>query len=391
MKKIQEAQIEGKNVLIRIDTDVSIESLWTDGNTGRIIDDARLRASIPTINYLLEKGVEKIYIIGHLGRPKGLDFKLSLWPIANHLSELLGYSQRFSKPEQCYELDEQVVIFENLRFRAGEEENSPEFAQELAKDKDLFVQDAFATCHRAHASTVGVAKLLPSYAGMAVQKEVENLSKVLETPAEGCTIIIGGKKTADKLPVIENLLDKAENFLIGGVVANTFLAAQGFNLGKSLVETESLGEAKKVLDKFANNPAKKLLLPADLVFSRSTEKPLDLRHENLEDLKNNNDYFAVDLGAETTANFLVTIKQSRAIFWNGNMGISEVEEFKKSTWRIAEAIANSGGQKFAGGGDTSSFIRKVGLENNFNFLSNGGGATLEFLAGVKLPGLEVLE
>ena len=391
MKKIQEAQIEGKNVLVRIDIDISVESLWTNGNTGRIVDDARLRASIPTINYLLEKGAAKVFIIGHFGRPKGIDFKLSLWPIANRLSELLGYSQRFSKPEQCFELDERVVIFGNLRFNAGEEKNSPEFAKELAKDKDLFVQDAFATCHRAHASTVGVAKLLPSYAGMAVQKEVENLSKVLETPPEGCTIIIGGKKTEDKLPVIENLLNKAENFLMGGVVANTFLAAQGYQLGKSLVETEALGEAKKILNKFANNPTKKLLLPVDLVFSRSTEKPLDLRHENLEDLKNNNDYFAVDLGAETTANFLVTIKNSKTIFWNGNMGISEVEEFRKSTWRIAEAIANSGGQKFAGGGDTSSFIRKVGLENNFNFLSNGGGATLEFLAGVKLPGLEVLD
>ena len=391
MKKIQEAQIEGKNVLVRIDTDVPMAKEWTDGNTREIVDDERLRASIPTIKYLIEKGAKKISIMGHVGQQKGVDFNYSLWPVANHLAELLGFEKRFFKPQINFPIDERIIIFENIRFDPREENNDPTLAQELAKDQAFFVQDAFATCHRAHASTVGVAKLLPSYAGMAVQKEVENLSKVLETPAEGYTIIIGGKKTADKLPVIENLLNKAENFLIGGVVANTFLAAQGFNLGKSLVETESLGEAKKVLDKFANNPAKQLLLPVDLVFSRSTKEPLELKHENLEDLKNNNDYFAVDLGAETTANFLVTIKKSRAIFWNGNMGISEVEEFKKSTWRIAEAIANSDGQKFAGGGDTSSFIRKVGLENNFNFLSNGGGATLKFLTGVKLPGLEVLE
>ena len=391
MKTIQEAQIEEKNVLVRIDMDVSIESLWTNGNTGRIIDDTRLRASIPTINYLLEKGAAKVYIIGHFDRPKGLDFKFSLWPIANHLSELLGYRQRFTKPEQCFELNERVVIYGNLRFNAGEEENSPDFAQELAKGKDLFVQDAFATCHRAHASTVGVAKLLPSYAGMAVQKEVENLSRVIASPVEGCTIIIGGKKTEDKLPVITNLLDKAENFLIGGVVANTFLVAEGYKLGKSLIENEVLPEAKEILQKFAQNPAKKLLLPVDLIFSRSLEKAEDIKHENLEDISDVGDFYAVDVGAETTANFLVTIKNSKTIFWNGNLGISEVEEFRKNTWRVAEAIANSGAKKYAGGGDTSSFIRQVGLAHNFDFISNGGGATLEYLAGKKLPGLEVLE
>ncbi len=391
MKKIQEAQIEGRNILVRIDTDVPMAKEWTDGQTREILDDERLRASIPTIRYLLEKDAKKIAIMGHVGQPKGVDLNFSLWPIANQLSVLLGYKTEFFKPQLNYCLDEKIIIYENMRFDPREEKNDPGLAQDLAKNQDFFVQDAFASCHRAHASTVGVAKLLPSYAGMAVQKEVENLSQVIASPAEGCTIIIGGKKTEDKLPMIANLLGKAENFLIGGVVANTFLAAKGYNLGKSLIETEVLSKAREILQKFASNPSKKLLMPVDLIFSRSKDMPVDLRHENIEDLNNIDDFFAVDIGAETTANFLVTIKNSRTIFWNGNLGVSEVEEFRKNTWKIAEAIANSRAQKYAGGGDTSSFIRQVGLENNFDFISNGGGATLEFLAGKPLPGLEVLE
>ncbi len=392
MKKIQEAEIKNKNVLVRIDTDVPMVEAWTDGNTREIVDDERIKASIPTIKFLLKQEAAKIYIIGHLGRPDGkVDFNLSLWPVANKIAENLGYKAQFTKPEQCYSLDEKVVIFDNLRFNPGEEKNDPEFAKELAKGKDLFVQDAFATCHRAHASTVGVAKLLPSCAGLAVQKEVENLSQIIASPVEGCTIIIGGKKTEDKLPVIDNLFDKAENFLIGGVVANTFLAAKKIKLGKSLVEKEVLAQAREILEKFKTDPSKKLLLPVDLIFSKSVQKAEGVQQVNLEDVDGIDDFFAVDIGAETTANFVVTIKDSKTIFWNGNLGISEVEEFRKNTWHIAEAVANSDAKKYAGGGDTSSFIRKVGLENNFDFISNGGGATLEFLAGKKLPGLEVLQ
>lgn len=391
MKKIQEAEIKDKNVLVRIDTDVPMSEKWTDGNSLEIVDDERLRASIPTIRFLLEKEAAKIYIIGHLGRPQGEDFSLSLWPVANKIAELLGYQKRFAKPEQNYVLDEKIVILENLRFNPGEEKNDPEFSKVLAEGKDFFVQDAFATCHRSHASTVGVARLLPSYAGMAVQKEVENLSQIIASPIEGCTIIIGGKKTQDKLPVIANLFDKAENFLIGGVVANTFLAAKKIKLGKSLVETEVLSDAREILKKFEDNPSKKLLLPVDLIFSKSIQKADSMEQVNLDDIDGIDDFFAVDIGAETTANFMVTIKNSKTIFWNGNLGISEVDEFRKNTWHVAEAIANCDAKKYAGGGDTSSFIRKVGLENNFDFISNGGGATLEFLAGKKLPGLEVLD
>lgn len=366
-----EDKIKGKNVLVRIDADVPIED-------GKVSDDERIKVSIPTIEYLLERGA-KVTIIGHINRPEGKVIEsLKMRPVENKLIELLVSHANWR-------------ILENLRFNSGEEKNDLGFAEELATGQDVFVQDAFATAHRAHASTVGVAKLLPSYAGFSVQREVEGLQKILSSPARGFTIIIGGKKAEDKLPVIANLFEKCENFLIGGAIANIFLTAKGFRLGKSLVENKVLDQAKEILQKFQDNPAKKILLPVDLIFSKSINKPEDIRHENIEDLKNIDDYFAVDIGAEATANFLITIKNSQTIFWNGNMGVSEVEEFRKGTWKIAEAIGNSMAKKYAGGGDTAAFIRKIGLENNFDFISNAGGATLDYLAGKKLPGLEVLE
>jgi len=320
-----------------------------------------------------------VTIIGHIGRPKGKVVEgLKMRPVEDKLIELLGGHTNWQ-------------ILENLRFSPGEEENDPEFAKQLAVGQDLFVQDAFATCHRAHASTSGVAKLLPSFAGFAIQKEIEGLQKILSSPSDGFTIIIGGKKARDKLPVIANLFERAENFLIGGVIANTFLAAKGFRLGKSFIENKVLDQAKEILRKFESNPAKKLLLPVDLIFSKSINKPLEMKHENIEDLNDIDNFFAVDIGAETTANFLVTINNSQTIFWNGNMGVSEVEEFRKGTWKITEAIGNALSRKYAGGGDTATFIHQIGLENNFDFISNAGSATLDYLAGKKLPGLEVLK
>lgn len=366
-----EDKIKGKNVLVRIDADVPIEN-------GVVVDDQRIQASIPTIEYLLQRGA-KVTIIGHIGRPEGKEVpELKMRPVEDKLIELLASHSNWQ-------------ILENLRFDDGEEKNDSGFAEQLATGQDVFVQDAFATCHRKHASTAGVAKLLPSFAGFAVQKEIDGLNKILESPESGFTIIIGGKKIEDKLPVIANLFEKAENFLIGGAIANTFLTARGVKLGKSLIENKVLEQAKEILKKFEEYPAKKLLLPIDLLFSKSIERPLEERYENIEDLNNIDDFYAVDIGAETTANFLVTIKNSQTIFWNGNMGVTEVEEFRTGTWKIAEAIGNSLARKYAGGGDTATFIHQIGLENNFDFISNAGGATLDYLAGKKLPGLEVLE
>lgn len=370
MNTIQQVQIKGKNVLLRLDTDVDIKD-------GVVVDDARLMASIPTIKYLLENGA-KVTIIGHIGRPNGKEVhELKILPVEDKLIELLGTHTNWQ-------------ILENLRFNPGEEKNDPEFTKQLATGQDIFVQDAFASCHREHSSTVGVTKLLPSYAGLSIQKEIENLTKILTSPEVGFTIIIGGKKVEDKLPVISNLFDKAENFLIGGMIANTLLAAKGFNLGKSVVENKFLSLAEEILNKFGKNPSKKLLLPVDLLFSKSIEKPIEVRTESIEELSNINDYFAVDIGIETTANFIFAVNNSQTIFWNGNMGITEVDEFNKATWKIAEAVGNSLARKYAGGGDTANFIRKIGLENNFDFISTGGGAALEFLAGKELPGLEAL-
>jgi len=387
MKKIQEAQIEGKNVLVRIDMDIAIETKWTDGNTGQIVDDGRLRASIPTIKFLLEKGAAKIYIIGHLDRPRGIDFKHSLFPIANRLSGLLGFPQRFCKPEQLYELNEKIIIFENLRFNPGEEKNNPEFAKELAQDKDLFVQDAFATCHRSHASTVGIKNILPSYIGLSVQKEVENLTKLVGE--NDLTIIIGGRKAKDKLPVIENLASKTRVFLIGGVVANTFLKVSGYDVGKSLVETEIVEKTKEIFESQKN----KIKLPVDVVISKSFAHPEAQKVLNVTELNKGlmTDFYIVDIGPETIKIFKNEIFEAQTIFINGNLGVSEVPEFSPGTREIAQAIVDAKAQKYAGGGDTTSFIRKNHLEDKFDFLSNGGGATLEFLAGKKLPGLEALK
>ena len=382
---LKTAPIKGKNVLLRIDTDVSIESRWTDGNTGQITDDSRLKASIRTIKFLLESGAAKVYVIGHRGRPKGLDLTYSLWPVANRLAELLGFKREFSKPQQIYEIDKKMVVFENLRFNPGEEDNSPEFAQELAQGRDIFIQDAFASCHRAHASTVGVLKHLQSYVGFSVLREVENLSRLLG--ATDLTIIIGGKKAKDKLSVIKHLFPRVESVLVGGVVANTFLKRQGHELGRSLIEEETFSQADEILA--INQKERKLYLPVDRLLSKSLEVPTMVQVADLDSLADARlkDFYIVDLGPATIRRYQELIAKAKIIFWNGNMGVSEVPEFSDGTREIAEAIILSKAKKYAGGGDTTAFLRENHLDGDFDFLSSGGGATLEFLAGKKLPGL----
>lgn len=324
MKKITEAEIKDKNVLLRLDADVPIEE-------GVILDAERLEVSIPILKYLLENGA-KVTIIGHIGRPGGKKVeKLKMRPVEDKLIELLGTHQNWQ-------------ILENLRFNSGEEENNPEFVKQLAAGQDIFIQDAFATCHRAHASTVGVAKLLPSYAGFSVQKEVEKLTELLENPKRPFVVIVGGAKIEDKKPVINNLLDKADKILAGGVVAN------------------KLQREKKQL-------SKKIVLPIDGV----------------------PDIEGLDIGPRTITIFKELIAGAKTIFWVGPMGQYENPKYAAGTKEIAQAIIKSPAKKYAGGGDTTAFIRKYNLEDKFDFLSTGGGATLEFLSGKKLPGLEVLE
>jgi len=372
MKTIQQAQIKDKNVLIRIDTDIL-------NDDGAIKDDFRLRASIPTLKYLLEKGA-KLTIIGHIGRPKGKEVpELKMRPVEDKLIELLGTHNDWQ-------------ILENLRFNPGEESDDQEFAKQLTVGQDLFVQDAFATCHRAHASTVGITKFLPSYAGLLVQKEIENLGKMLANKEKPFTVILGGSKISDKLPVIKNLMSRADNFLIGGAIANTFLAARRHHMGKSLVEPDSFSEANIIWKNIMDEARRNIFLPTDVMLSKSDNKPSEVKNVGIKNLlqPTYDDYFAVDIGSKTVEQFSIVILQSRTIFWNGNMGISEVPEFAEGTNKIAEIIGKSSGYVVIGGGDTVAAFESLKISNDHIFLSTGGGATLEFLAGKQLPGLKAL-
>ena len=375
MKTIKQAQIKDKNVLVRIDTDI------LDDNS-IIKDDSRLEASIPTLKYLLENGA-KVTIIGHIGRPGGKEVgKLKMRPVEDKLIELLGTHTNWQ-------------ILENLRFNPGEEKNDPEFAKLLATGQDIFINDSFGTCHRPHASIVGITKLLPSFAGFGIVKEIENLTRLLESKEKPFTVILGGAKIADKLPVIKNLMSKADNFLIGGAIANTFLAARRHHLGKSLVEEDFFREANIIWQSIMDEPDKSIFLPTDLVLSKSMEKPIEIQTIQVKKLIKPDafhDFAAVDIGPETIQTFSTKILQSRRIFGNGNMGISEVPEFAEGTKKIAEIIAKSSAQVVIGGGDTVAAYESLNIPPKENiFLSTGGGATSEFLAGKQLPGLVVLD
>lgn len=404
MQTVQDAKIEGKKVLLRLDLNVPISN-------GKIISDKRIREAIPTIKYLLGHGAQEIIIITHLGKPKGkIDNKYSLWSIANRLAELLKLKARFSKYQECYHISNKVIMIENLRFNAGEEKNDPAFAKKLASYAELpsgepgiFVNDAFGTMHRVHASTYEVAEVLPSYAGLLVQKEVENLEKILLTKEKPFTVILGGAKIADKLPVIKNLVSRADNFIVGGAIANTFLAARRHHMGKSLVEKDAYREANICWQMIMDEPDKSIYLPVDLVVSFSEKRPDGIKIVKTSELLNFNkdleEYRAVDIGPKTAEQYTEVIKKSKVIFWNGNMGISEIPEFADGTINIAKAIRQladkSDAQIVVGGGDTVAAVeklrdfREIGGKPNL-FLSTGGGATLEFLAGKVLPGLKVL-
>lgn len=390
MHKIQEINIKNKKVLLRLDLNVPIED-------GKISGDKRIREAVPTIQYILDHGATEIIIVTHLGKPKGkIDNKYSLWTVANRLAELLLINKKFDGPADEYKISDIISMLENLRFNPGEEENDPEFAKKLASYGDIFINDAFGTMHRAHASTYEVAEVLPSYAGLLVQKEVEHLEKILETKEEPFTIILGGAKIADKLPVMKNLISKTDNFVIGGAIANTFLAARRHHMGKSLVEKDALREANIIWQSIMDEPDKNIYLPVDLTLSLTEKRPDSVKIVKISELLNFNqeleEYQVVDIGPETVEKYAEVISKSKVIFWNGNMGISEVKEFAEGTKAIARAISESDAQIVVGGGDTVAAVEATGIKSKENiFLSTGGGATLEFLAGKQLPGLKVLE
>lgn len=385
---IDDLDLKNKRVLIRVDFNVPLEK-------GKVMDDTRIRASLPTIRKVLEQGGKAI-LISHLGRPKGkIKEELRLNPVAERLGELL--KRRVKKLDDCIgeevkkvvsELkNSEVILLENLRFHKEEETNDPEFAKELASLADIFINDAFGTAHRAHASTVGVTKFLPSACGYLLKKEIEYLGKVLTNPERPFIVILGGAKVSTKIGVIKNLLGKADIFIFGGGMAYTFFKARGVETGRSLVEEDKIGLAKEILIE-AIRKGIPILLPIDHVVADRVSA--DAKIEVVQRLGIPPDWQAVDIGPATIAKFGHAINKGRTVLWNGPMGIFEIEPFSKGTFTIAKLLAESKATTVIGGGDSVAAIAKIGLTEKMNHVSTGGGASLEFLEGKELPGVMAL-
>ena len=385
---VKDLEFKGKTVLMRVDFNVP-----QDTNL-KITDDTRIRATLPTIKYILEKGVTKLILMSHLGRPDGkIVAKYSLKPIAVKLQELLGQPVLFLNDcvganikNDIAAAKERIVLLENLRFHAEEEANDAGFAKQLASLADIFVNDAFGTAHRAHASTEGVTHYLKSAAGFLLEKEIEYLGSAVANPERPFVVILGGAKVSDKIGVIENLLPKCDAIIIGGGMAYTFLKAQGKAIGNSKLEKDKLDLAKSILDK-AKQLKKDILLPIDnlIVETIDAGAKTELVGENIPDGK-----IAVDIGPKTIAFFEEKLKTAKTIVWNGPLGIFEMDPFSKGTQEIAKFISGLKAVSIIGGGDTAAAVAKFNLEDKMTHISTGGGASLEFLEGKTLPGIAAL-
>lgn len=390
VRTVKDLDVKGKRVFVRVDFNVPL-------NEDRVItDDTRIRAAIPTIQYLIDHEA-KVILASHLGRPKGqVNEKYSLAPVAAKLGEILGKQVFFASDcvgEAAQKVvagmsDGDVALLENLRFHSEEEKNEPNFVRELAALADLYVNDAFGTAHRAHASTAGVAGLLPGAAGFLMEKEVEYLGKAVANPVKPFTAIIGGAKVSDKIGVIENLLEKVDSLVIGGGMANTFLKAQGYDMGKSLVEADKVGLAEETLKK-AKAKGVKVLLPVDFVVAESVSP--DSPHKAVAKDQVPADWAAVDIGPESASLFAEEVRNANTIVWNGPMGVFEMEPFARGTEAVAKAVAESNGTSIVGGGDSVAAVKKMGVAQDVSHISTGGGASLEFLEGKELPGIKALE
>ncbi|HWQ43561.1 MAG TPA: phosphoglycerate kinase [Desulfosporosinus sp.] len=389
-KSVKDVEVRGKRVLVRVDFNVPLDK------QGQITDDTRIRASLPTIEYLVKEGA-RVILASHLGRPKGqVNQSFSLAPVAKHLSGQLGQDVALAGDcvgdiamEAVSKLDEgQVLLLENVRFHAEEEKNDPSFARELATLADLFVNDAFGSAHRAHASTEGVTHYIPAVAGLLMQKEVEFMGNALERPERPFVAIIGGAKVSDKIGVIENLLEKVDALIIGGGMANTFLKAQGYNVGKSLLEEEKVTLAKQLIEK-AKAKGVQLELPIDVVVALAFEAEAPHRTVGVSEIQAND--ITLDIGPATAERFEARISTARTVIWNGPMGVFEMEAFSKGTERVAQAVAACGGITIVGGGDSVAAVEKMGVADRMTHISTGGGASLEFLEGKVLPGVAALQ
>lgn len=392
-KTLKDIDVNGKKVLVRCDFNVPLDK------EGNITDDIRITSSMPTIDYLLENGAAVI-LMSHLGRPKGQPSKeFSLLPVAKRLSEILGKSVIF---EDCDTVVDDkvkedaknlkpgdVMLLQNTRFRKEEEKNAGEFARDLASLGDMFVNDAFGTAHRAHSSNVGMCAYLPSAVGILVEREIDIMGSALENPKRPLTAILGGAKVSDKIAVIENLLNIADNILIGGGMMYTFLKAEGFNTGSSLLEEDKVDLAKELIKK-AKEKNVRLVLPKDTVVAKEFKNDTEFYPTDSDKIPN--DFMGLDIGDKTIKDFENIINKSRTIIWNGPLGVFEMENFAKGTISVAKAIAeNKEAVSIIGGGDSAAAVEQFGLADKITHISTGGGASLEFLEGKILPGIDAVD
>ena len=390
-KTVKDIEVKGKRILVRVDFNVPL-----DINTGGISDDSRIRASLPTIKYLVDHKA-KVILCSHLGRPKGkVVEELRIAPIAQRLSQLIGLP--ISAVPDCVgqevgsrveALKEGGILFlENVRFHPEEEANEPFFAQELARLADIYVNDAFSTAHRAHASTIGMAKYLPAVAGLLMEKELKAMENLLHAPKRPFACLIGGAKVSDKMGLLQNMLKRVDILLVGGGMAATFLKAQGYKVGRSLVEEDKLSLAKQLLQE-AGEWKVSLLLPTDVVVAEGIEAGASTKIVPITNMPPS--AIAVDIGPRTIELFCNELRRCCTIVWNGPMGIYEIPQFAQGTKSLANFLSTLNATTVIGGGSSAEVVQEMGLTHKMTHVSTGGGASLRFLEGVVLPGVEVLQ
>jgi len=387
---LKDGELKGKRVLVRVDFNVPMDKQQN------ITDDMRIRAALPTIRYLIDRGA-KIILVSHLGRPDGVTEGLRMNPIAKRLEELLG--RKVIKLNDCIGeevetaiskmVSGEVVMLENVRFHPEEEENDAAFSKRLAALADVYVNDAFGTAHRAHASTEGVARILPGVCGFLIRKELEIMGKSLDNPQRPFVAIIGGAKVSSKIMVIRNLARKVDTLIIGGGMIFTFLKAQGLEVGKSLVEEKFIEQAKGIWAELKAMTRLKLIIPVDVVIA--TELAADAPSKVVPIDRIPADMMGVDIGPETVELFKEAIRSASTIIWNGPVGVFEIEAFARGTNEIARALASSKAVTIIGGGDSASAVEKAGVADQITHISTGGGASLEYLEGKELPGIAILQ
>lgn len=388
-KTLRDIDVRGKRVLVRVDFNVPL-----DTHTRAIADDTRIRESLPTIKYLIDNKA-RVILCSHLGRPKAREKESSLAPLAQRLSQLLGREVKMAPDCIGTEVEQlaaalkegEVLLLENLRFHAGEEKNDPAFAEALARLADVFVNDAFGTAHRAHASTVGVTAYLPSVAGFLIEKELEIMGKALDNPDRPFAAITGGAKISDKIAVLENILEKVDSLIVAGGMAATFLTALKYDMGQSLVENEKVGIAQQLMDKAAARGID-LLLPQDVVVADRFDAQANSRVVSVDNVPPG--WYVMDIGPKTIGIFEAALRNSRTIIWNGPIGVFEFPQFRKGTQAIASLLGSLNATTIIGGGSTAEAVQELGLADKMTHVSTGGGASLTFLEGKPLPGIAAL-